>query len=127
MFDGLISGKLFANPQTKTAKTGSGFVTARILVSTKDGNGLFASVICFNKEACKALAALSKGDSVAVAGEVTAKAYLAKDGEPATSLDVLAHSVTTLYQIRKKRQASEPEPQPQKHYTSVADIPDDLF
>ena len=104
--DCLIQGRMHRAAQQRTSKTGSPFVTATVRVPTKDGGSLFASVIAFSATACQSLLALADGDAVALAGELTPKVYMPRDGgEPRPSLDLLAHAVLSPYHIARKRKA----------------------
>ena len=105
MIDALIAGRLYGKPQERTSSAGNPFVTAKARVSTRTGESLFVNVIAFDETAVTALLALSDGDAVALAGELTPKAYTSKDGEAKPSLDLLAYSVLTEYHVQRKRQA----------------------
>ena len=105
MIDALIGGELYDKPQARTAKNGNPFATAKVRASTRDGEALFVNIIAFSTTAVSALLALSDGDSVAVAGELTAGGYLDKTGEPRPSLELLAHQVLTQYHVQRKRAA----------------------
>jgi single-stranded DNA-binding protein len=61
--------------------------------------------IAFAAPAVEALLALADGDSVAVSGELTPKAWLDKSGEARPSLDLVAHAILTAYHVTRKRQA----------------------
>ncbi|MCB2036224.1 MAG: single-stranded DNA-binding protein [Ottowia sp.] len=106
MIDCLIQGKLFAAPQQRTSKAGKPFATAKLIAAAGDGESLFLNVIAFDAAAVSALLALAAGDSVALAGTATPRAYI-KDGEPRASLDVMAQQVLTAYHVTRKRRASE--------------------
>jgi single-stranded DNA-binding protein len=108
MIDALISGRLHRAPQSRTSKSGKPFATASVRCSLRDGGTVFASVIAFDSKAVTALLALSDGDSVALAGELTPKVYTpANGGEPRPSLDLLAHAVLTEYHVARKRKAMQ--------------------
>lgn len=77
---------------------------ASLIASAGDGESLFVNVIAFDAAAVAALLALAAGDSVAVAGTATPRAYI-KEGEPRASLDVTAQQVLTAYHVTRKRQA----------------------
>ena len=108
MIDCLIQGKLFAAPTERTSKAGKPFATAKLIASAGDGESLFVNVIAFDTAAVSALLALAAGDSVAVAGTATPRAYI-KDGEPRASMDVTAQQVLTAYHVTRKRNAIQPE------------------
>lgn len=106
MIDALISGHLHGAPKARISQAGKRFATANVRTATRDGNGIFVSVIAFSQSACDALLALDDGDSVALAGELTPKIYTPRDGgEPRPSLDLLAHRVLSAYHVSKTRRA----------------------
>jgi single-stranded DNA-binding protein len=109
MLDALIAGRLYGAPQSRTAKTGTAFATAKVRVVTRDGEALFANVIAFEAPAVTALLALTEGDSVALAGELTPRVYTAKDGTARPSVDLVVHVVTSEYYVARKRQAMREE------------------
>lgn len=109
MIDALIQGRLHAAPQQRTSKTGKPFVTAKLIASAGDAEGVFVNVIAFDAAAVQALLALDAGDSVSLAGTATPHAYL-KDGEARASLDVTAQQVMSAYHVTCKRTAMQPEP-----------------
>jgi single-stranded DNA-binding protein len=105
VIDALISGRLYGTPTGRTSSGGSAYVTAKVRVSTRAGECLFINVIAFADTATTALLALADGDAVALAGELTPKAYAAKDGTARPSVDLLAHSVLSEYHVVRKRKA----------------------
>ena len=104
MIDCLIQGRLHAAPQQRTSKAGKPFATAKLIAAAGDGEGVFCNLIAFEPAAVSALLALAAGDSVAVAGTATPRAYL-KDGEARASLDVTAQQVLSAYHVTRKRTA----------------------
>jgi single-stranded DNA-binding protein len=105
MIDALIAGTVHGKPAERTASSGKPYATAKIRVPTRAGETLFVNVIAFDAEPVRALLALSEGDSAALAGELTARAYADRDGNPRPSLDLLARSVLTPYHVARKRKA----------------------
>ncbi len=105
MIDALIAGRLYGKPAERTSASGNQYVTAKVRVSTRDGEAPFVSVIAFNRNAVTALLALGDGDSVCLTGELTAKAYSGKAGEPKPSLELLAHQCLTEYHVARRRNA----------------------
>jgi len=104
MIDALIQGRMYGTPKQGQGKNGP-YTTAKVKVSTAGGDTLLVSVICFDPQAQAVLMALGEGDSLALSGAMTPKAYQAKGGEWRPGLDVVAHHITTAYHIRRKRQA----------------------
>src|SRR5579871_4169115 len=80
MVDGLVSGKLYGTATSRTSQNGKQFVTAKVRAAVGDGEALFVNVIAFSTTAGEALLALADGDSVALAGTLTPKAYTATAG-----------------------------------------------
>lgn len=112
MMDALIAGRLHAAPQARTGKNGKTFATAKVRATAGDGEGLFVNVIAFDEAACTALLALAAGDALALAGSITPKAWMAKDGNARPALDLVAHQVLTPYHVNRKRRdalATAPE------------------
>jgi hypothetical protein len=104
MSDALIAGRLYGAPQQRTTKTGKAFVTGKLRVSVANGETAFISFICFAPPAVAAILALQDGDSVALSGEATPKAWIDKEGQPRAGLDLVAHVVLTSYAVTRKRQ-----------------------
>lgn len=103
----LITGKLLADPERRTGSSGKPFTTARLLASADD-ESVFCSCIAFGTTG-EQLAALGKGDTLAITGRTKPKAWV-KDGEPKAGLDVVADQVLTVYHARRKRSIMNPEP-----------------
>jgi hypothetical protein len=106
MIDALIQGHIYGQPAQRTAKTGSTFVTTKVRVAAGDGEGIFASVICFDATTCTALLALGDGDAVAMAGPLTPKVWTDKEGIAKPALDIVCHQIVTPYHVQRKRRAS---------------------
>jgi single-stranded DNA-binding protein len=106
VIDALVAGKLFGLPVERTAKNGNTYVTAKMRVPTRDGEAQFVNVVAFASSVVAALVAVGDGDAVALTGELTAKAYTGKDGQPRPSLELLAHAVLTPFQVQRRRAAA---------------------
>jgi single-stranded DNA-binding protein len=106
VIDGLIAGTLHAAPERKTSQSGRGFVTARIRAAAHNGETVFVSVVAFDAAVGEMLLSMGAGESVAVAGSVTPKAWLTQQGEPRCGLDVVAHALLTPYHVRRRREAA---------------------
>ncbi|MDB5931229.1 MAG: hypothetical protein JWR60_2936 [Polaromonas sp.] len=109
MIEALISGKLHGEPAQKIARTGKPYVTARVRAHAGEGD-VFVNVIAFSQAACEALLALSEGDAVALAGTLTPKAWIDKEGTARPALDLVASHVLTAYHVTRKRKALERRP-----------------
>ena len=82
MMDGLISGKLHGQPEQRTSKNGKAFAIVTVRAACASGDVLFVNCIAFVPDAVAALLALGDGDSIALAGELTPKAWADRNGEP---------------------------------------------
>ena len=105
MIDGLIAGKLYGTPKEHTSKTGKPFAVAKVRCAAGDGESQFVNVIAFDANTCTALLALGDGDSVALAGMLTPKVWIDKDGNARPTLDIVAAQVLTAYHVTRKRKA----------------------
>lgn len=112
VIDGLIAGRLYGAPTARTTKAGKAFCTGKLRVTTGNGESVFVSVIAFSTHAVAGLLALSDGDAVALAGALTASAFVDKAGAARPSLDLVAHAVLTPYSVGRKRAAMRPSDAP---------------
>lgn len=104
MIDALIGGKLHGKPTQRTGPSGKPFVTCKVRVVT-EAEALLVSVITFDQATGSALLALDDGDSVALSGSLTPKAWMDKNGEAKPGLDLVAHCALTPYHLTRKRRA----------------------
>lgn len=102
----LIVGKLIAEPEQRTGASGKPFTTARVAADA-EGDSVLCSVIAFGP-AAEQLAALAKGDTLALTGRCKPKAWSTKDGELKAGLDVVADSLLTTYHVKRRRAAMGP-------------------
>ena len=109
MMDALIAGRVHGQPTARTGKSGKPFAVAKVRAAGGDGESLFVSVIAFDEAPCKALLALSDGDSVALSGSLTPKVWTDREGNTRPALDLVAHQVLTSYNVTKKRKAMQRE------------------
>lgn len=98
----LITGRLLIDPERRTGAGGKAYTTSRLAAGTDD-ESVFCSVIAFGT-AGEQLAALAKGDTVALVGRTKPKAWL-KDGEPKAGLDIVVDQLLTPYHLKRKRNA----------------------
>jgi len=110
VIDALIQGRLRRTPESRTSAAGKPFAVASLRTTVRDGSAVFVSVIAFHQAAITALLALSDGDSVSIAGELTPKVYTPPVGEPRINLDLIAHAVLTEYHVSRKRRAVQDAP-----------------
>lgn len=109
MIDAIVAGKLFGSPETKTAKTGRAFTTAKVRAATAEGESIFVNVIAFSDTAQAALQALGAGDACSVAGSIKPTAWTDRSGNARPALDMVAAQVMTAYTVSRKRRAMQPE------------------
>jgi single-stranded DNA-binding protein len=93
-------------PEQRTAKSGRQFTTAKVRVAAGE-EIVFVGVVAFAEAVQTALLALGDGDSVALAGSLTPRAWLTRDGEARPALDLVAHAVLTPYSVKRKREAAQ--------------------
>lgn len=105
MIDGIISGKLHGQPEQRTSRNDKPFAIAKVRATSASGDVLFANCIAFAPDAVAALLALGDGDSIALAGELTPKAWADRNGEARAGLDIVVHAVVTPYHVTRKRNA----------------------
>lgn len=120
MIDALVSGKLHADPQQRTSKAGRPYTTATIRAGAGD-DSLFIRVTAFDPDVQAALLALKAGDSCALAGSLKPTAWI-KDGEARAGADLIAAQCMTLYQLKKRRAADEPQARPERRPQRQQDI-----
>jgi len=97
MMDGLIAGRLLGDPEQRTGKGESRFVVAKVRAQAGDGEPLIVNVIAFDDAPSQALLGLRDGDSVALAGSLTPKAWTDKQGNVKPALDLVAQRVLSAY------------------------------
>ncbi len=109
MIDALIQGKLHKAPQQRTGKDSRPFTTCLVRTATR-GDALFISCIVFDDKAQQALQMLGDGDSISLAGELTPKVFIDKDGQARPAADMVVHKVLTVYSVSRRRQAATDRP-----------------
>ena len=114
MIDALIAGRVCGQPAERTSKNGKPFAVAKVRAAGGDGESLFVNAIAFDEAPCKALLALSDGDSVALSGSLTPKVWTDKEGNTRPALDLVAHQVLTSYHSTRKRAAVRPPTAPER-------------
>lgn len=107
MIDGLIAGKLYATPESRTDKSGKPFAVCKVRATSSDGESLLVNAIAFDDAPCHALLALTEGDSVALAGSLTPRVWTDKQGNTRPALDMVAHQVLSAYHAKHKRAAMD--------------------
>ncbi len=104
MIDAMIGGKLHGKPERRTAKNGNAYTVAKVRVPAGE-DALFASVISFAEPVQVVLLALDDGEPVALAGTLTVKPWLDRDGNSRANIDLIANAVLTTYHAKRKRDA----------------------
>ena len=105
MIDALISGKLYGQPAERIDKTGKPYVVAKVRAIPTDGEPILVNVIAFDATSCTALLHLSEGDSVALAGSITPRVWVDKEGQHRPSLDMVASQILSTYHVKQRREA----------------------
>jgi single-stranded DNA-binding protein len=94
---------------------------AKVRAATNNGEALFVNVLAFDTSAQAALLALSDGDAVSLAGTLTPKVWIDREGQPRPAMDMIASGVLTAYQVKRKREAvSSAAEQPQQRNDAPA-------
>jgi single-stranded DNA-binding protein len=114
VIEGLIAGKLYGRPEQRTGRSGRPFTVAKVRAAAGDGEAVFVNVVCFSESAQAALLALGDGDAVALAGTLTPKAWVDREGQARPALDLVAAQVLTTYGLKRKREAVSSASKPQQ-------------
>ena len=93
-----IIGNVCHSPETRSTQSGNTVCSFDVAVNSRRANGQtqYFRVSAWNKTAELCGRYVVKGKKVAVTGEVTARAYLAKDGSPRASMELTADEVEFL-------------------------------
>jgi len=114
LIDAILGGRIHGTPTARTSKTGSKFVTCKLRVATSAGETVFANCICFAAQPVAALLALGDGDAIAIAAEITPKAWLDKNGEARPQLDAVVHGVLSPLNVQRRRKAAAESAEPER-------------
>lgn len=106
MLSVLIEGTLTADPVARTGAKGNAFTTAQLRTASEDGETVWCSVIAFSVSAADALAKLTAGDAVAIAGSAALHHWEKQNGEHRVGLRVTAAKVLTVYDAAQRRKAA---------------------
>ena len=107
MIDALIGGRIQGQAAKKMGNSGKPYVVVKVRTATNGGDNLIVNVITFNHDVGEALLALDDGDSVALSGALTPKVWQPANGEPRVSVDLVAHAISSVYHVQRKRQAAQ--------------------
>ena len=101
-----IGGVPHADPIRRTSAKGQAYITAQMRAAGDNGGTVWCSLIAFDAGAVDALAKLTAGDTVAIAGHASLSTWTAKDGEHKAGLKVTVNKVMSVYEAGKRRGAS---------------------
>lgn len=107
MIDGLIAGRLMGEASRRVDKAGRTYVVARVLARNKMDEEFIVNVIAFDEAPSAALLGLADGDALSLAGALTPKVWVDKQGNHRPSLDMIANQVMTAYQLGQKQAAAQ--------------------
>lgn len=98
----LITGKLITGPEVRS--NGKPYTVARVAAATDDGSAL-VSVVAFGSTG-EQLAALAKGDTVALTGRAKPTAWQGRGDEGLRAgLSLVADQLLTAYHLKSRRKA----------------------
>jgi single-stranded DNA-binding protein len=106
----LITGKLIADPEQRTGQSGKPYTRATVAAHDGDGDAL-VSLMAFGTVG-EQLAAMAKGDTVALNGRAKLNSWTGRDGVTRTGLSLTADAMLTSYHLKRKRQAVSPKAEP---------------
>ncbi len=96
MIDALIAGRVFGDPEQRTGKAESVFVVAKVRAQAGDGESYLVNVIAFDSQVCQELLQLRDGDSSSLAGSLTPKIWIDKQGVSRAVVDLIAHKIIAM-------------------------------
>jgi len=96
MIEGLVAGNIWGEPEKRVGKNNSIFVVAKVRAQGSQPELVIVNVIAFDVTACKALMALRDGDVVSLAGSLSPKVWIDKQGVSRAALDMIASRVLAL-------------------------------
>ncbi len=97
MIDGLVAGRLMGDASRRVDKAGRGYVVARALARNRADEEFIVNVIAFDEAPGAALLALADGDALTLAGALTPKVWVDKQGVHRPSLDLIATRVMSAH------------------------------
>jgi hypothetical protein len=93
MIDGLVAGRLMGDASRRVDKAGRTYIVARALARNRADEEFIVNVIAFDDAPGAALLALADGDALTLAGALTPKVWVDKQGVHRPSLDLIATRV----------------------------------
>jgi single-stranded DNA-binding protein len=96
MIEGLVAGNIWGDPEKRVGKNNSIFVVAKVRAQGSQPELVIVNVIAFDTGVCKALQCLRDGDAVSLAGSLSPKVWIDKQGVSRAALDMIASRVLAL-------------------------------
>ena len=90
MIEGLVAGNIWGDPEKRMGKSNSIFVVAKVRAQGTQPDLVIVNVIAFDVQVCKDLLALRDGDAVSLAGSLSPKVWVDKQGVSRAALDMVA-------------------------------------
>ena len=90
MIEGLVAGNIWGDPEKRMGKSNSIFVGAKVRAQGTQPDLVIVNVIAFDAQVCKDLLALRDGDAVSLAGSLSPKVWVDKQGVSRAALDMVA-------------------------------------
>jgi hypothetical protein len=103
VIDALLAGRLVGPPVERFSRNGTARYAAAKLCATSWNGEVFVNVVAYAPPLVASLLRLGDGDSLAIAGEVTPKAYVNEHGKAVASLDIVVHALLTNHEGMRKR------------------------
>jgi single-strand DNA-binding protein len=119
-------GRIGKDAETRYTPKGDAVCSFSVAVDSGYGENkttTWARVALFGKRAEALAQYLTKGQQVAVSGEVTLRQYKTKDGTEGSSLEVRAQDITL---VGGKQEAKQEAPKPKKDAPSFSDMDSDI-
>jgi hypothetical protein len=104
MIAALITGTLRCKAERRTSRSGNPYVATRIRVQSGEGSASVVCVVAYAAGVQEALLALDVGEAVAIAGVLSARAWIDRDGVALPALDLIADQVLTVHHAKHKRE-----------------------
>lgn len=109
MIRALLTGVLYGAPESRTAKSGKAFVTAKVRADDGKGGSVFCSLVAFGDQADR-LATLPAGAALSASGKAEVQAWISKAGEPQAGLSLVVDELSALKPKPRPRAAPAPSP-----------------
>jgi single-stranded DNA-binding protein len=96
VIEGLVAGSIWGDPEKRMGKSNSIFVVAKVRAQGTQPELVIVNVIAFDVQVCKDLLALRDGDAVSLAGSLSPKVWIDKQGVSRAALDMVASRALAL-------------------------------